>query len=47
MIAFKENEYQFWAEPALEHGNLDKLILIGFPNEQKVNTAGLVRINLQ
>jgi hypothetical protein len=47
VIAFKENEYQFWAEPALEHGNLDKLILIGFPNEQKVNTAGLVRINLQ
>jgi hypothetical protein len=47
VIAFKENEYQFWAEPALEHGNLDKLILIGFPNEQKVNTLGLVRINLQ
>ncbi len=47
VMALDNLDYQFWAEPALEHGNLDTLIMLGFPNEQKVNTAGFARINLQ
>ncbi len=47
VIALDKLDYQFWAEPALEQGNLDTLIMLGFPSEQKVNTTGFARINLQ
>jgi hypothetical protein len=44
VIELDELDYQFWAEPALEHGNLDMLLVLGFPNEQKVNTTGFARL---
>jgi hypothetical protein len=40
----KDIDYQFWAESALDHGNMDKQILIGFPNEKNVNTSGFMKI---
>ena len=44
VIDLEELDYQFWTEPALEHGNLDMLILLGFPSEQKVNTTGFIQL---
>lgn len=43
----KDDKYQFWAESAVFKGDFENLIMLGFPNEQKLNLNGFVQIRLE
>lgn len=42
----KDDKYQFWAESAKFQGDFENMIMLGFPNEQKLNLSGFTRVQL-
>lgn len=46
LALLKDDNYQFWAESALEKGDMENMVLLGFDHAQKVNLAGYIRVTM-